>query len=107
VEKELMEIKWGAVSCRSLRDELALFATGGLTDIDRARVEAHRRDCRYCAAEIEVLSATVDALAFSFPDVMAPESLFGRVMAVIDLESSLVTRLLPASCPYTVIRALE
>jgi anti-sigma factor ChrR (cupin superfamily) len=90
VEKEVMEIKSGAVSCQSLQDDLALFATGGLTDVDRARVEAHRQDCRDCATEIEVLSAIVDALAFSGPDAVPPESLFGRIMAVIDPESSLV-----------------
>ena len=81
-----MEYASRAMHCQALQDDLAVFAAGGLTDVDRARVEAHCRGCWPCATEIEALSATVDALVFVVPDAIPGESLLERILDVVDAD---------------------
>jgi anti-sigma factor RsiW len=81
-----MEHAASAIDCHLVQDDLVVFAAGGLTDIDRARVEAHRRGCAHCTTEIEVLSAIVDAFSLAVPDAIPPESLLRRIMTAVDPE---------------------
>lgn len=45
----------------AIRDLLPLFVSGRLDDVEQARVEAHLQGCADCAAEVELLRATVRA----------------------------------------------
>jgi predicted anti-sigma-YlaC factor YlaD len=45
----------------AIRDLLPLFVSGRLDDVEQARVEAHLQGCTDCAAEVDLLRATVRA----------------------------------------------
>jgi hypothetical protein len=72
--------------CASFRDDLAVFAVGASTGHDRARVLAHLETCPQCAAKLEELSATADALTTLIPDATPPEGFAERTMALVRAE---------------------
>ena len=60
-----------------VQDDLAALAIGALNGRDRSVVLGHLEGCARCAAELEELSAAVDALLTLIPEATPPEG-FGR-----------------------------
>jgi anti-sigma factor RsiW len=54
-----------------MRDQLPLYVSGRLDDADQSKVEAHLQGCADCAAEVELLRATVRAYDVSPVDAAA------------------------------------
>jgi hypothetical protein len=79
-----MEPTSNAAECDSFRDDLAMFAVGGPTDSERAKVLSHLEGCLQCAAERESLSVTVDALlTILVQETIPPARISKRTMAMI------------------------
>ncbi len=76
-------------------DDLAALATGTLTGRDRSAVLEHLEGCPACAAELEELSVTVDALMELVPDATPPDGFADRTVALMRAEPSSTVRRSP------------
>jgi anti-sigma-K factor RskA len=71
-------------------EALAAYALGALPDPEGERVRLHLATCRECRAELEWLSAAVDALPASVTPIEPPPELKARVMQVVEAEAELL-----------------
>jgi hypothetical protein len=78
--------------CLAVHDDLAALATGTLTGRDRSAVLEHLEGCPACAAELEELSVTVDALIELVPEATPPDGFADRTVALMRAEPSLTVR---------------
>jgi anti-sigma factor RsiW len=60
--------------CRELVEVVTDYLEGTLPDEDRRRLEAHLRECPYCATYIEQMRQTMEALGTLSPESIAPET---------------------------------
>jgi hypothetical protein len=67
--------------CGHFEDDLAGLATGTLTGRPRSEVLEHLQSCPACAAELDALSLTIDALMTLAPDVEPPAGFADRTIA--------------------------
>jgi hypothetical protein len=81
--------------CLAVHDDLAALATGTLTGRDRSAVLEHLEGCPACAAELEELSVTVDALMELVPDATPPDGFADRTVALMRAEPSSTVRRSP------------
>jgi Putative zinc-finger len=81
--------------CVAVHDDLAALATGTLTGRDRSAVLEHLEGCPACAAELEELSVTVDALMELVPDATPPDGFADRTVALMRAEPSSTVRRSP------------
>ncbi len=65
-------------SCDRIREQLSLYAVGGLSRRARAGIERHLRSCLNCASELAALARTGDLLGAIAPH-SAPASLLESV----------------------------
>jgi anti-sigma-K factor RskA len=66
----------------SLRDDVGLYAVGGLDADARAAFESHLATCAECRDELRSLTPVVAALAHAVPQVQPSSELRGRVLVV-------------------------
>jgi hypothetical protein len=71
------------VACDRFADDLALLALGTLAGRERAEILDHVEQCAECAAELEGLSATADALLLLAPEATPPAGFDRRVTALM------------------------
>jgi anti-sigma factor RsiW len=60
--------------CRELVEVVTDYLEGTLPDEDRRRLEAHLRECPYCATYIEQMRQTMAALGTLSAESLAPET---------------------------------
>jgi anti-sigma-K factor RskA len=70
-----------------LRDDLAAYALGALSDSEADAIEAHLAGCRECAAYLRRLWPAVDALATSVPQLEPPPALRDRLVTAVREEA--------------------
>jgi len=74
-------------TCASFADDLGALAVGALTGRERADVLSHVERCASCAAELESLSTSADALLSLYPELEPGEGFAERVTARIEGDS--------------------
>lgn len=75
-----------------VRDLSGLYVVGALAPDDRARFEAHLRECDACAAEVRALVPVVEGLARAVPLHDPPARLRARVLGAVGAQTPNVAR---------------
>jgi anti-sigma factor RsiW len=81
-------------SCDRIREQLSLYAVGGLSRRSRARIENHLRSCPACASELTALARTGDLLGAIAPH-SAPAALLESVRREVLARPRPAARTLP------------
>lgn len=71
------------VSCAAVREQLAEYAVGVLSERERTAVDRHLQWCAACRKEAEELTGAAASLALALRPAPVPESLLGRIVAAI------------------------
>jgi putative zinc finger protein len=70
-------------ACAAVREQLAEYAVGVLSERDRLAVERHLEVCAACRKEAEELSGAAVSLAFALDPAPLPDGLLTRILARI------------------------
>lgn len=76
------------MTCEEFEELSGAFALEAVTPAEREAAETHLAGCAACTRRLQELRAVVDLLPYSVPQVNPPESLKGRVLDAIRMEST-------------------
>jgi anti-sigma factor RsiW len=82
-----MSVEIAELTHDEIRGQLTEYLADALDETQMARVAAHLRQCRGCAAYLATLRATIDLLG-ALPTNSAPDQLRRRLLAIPDEESA-------------------
>ena len=97
-----------SVADEQIREQLALYALGALSQQEARVVEHHlAEDCEVCASELQQFESVVEALGFSVPPVMPPAGVREKLISGLAEETQPVSPSLSAYLKNYSLRAEE
>jgi anti-sigma factor RsiW len=97
-----------SVADEQIREQLALYALGALSQQEARVVEYHlAEDCEVCASELQKFKSVVEALGFSVLPAIPPAGVREKLISGLAEETQAISPSLAASLTNYTLRANE